>query len=364
MGVAGAEVLAAGLCRNLGDRFDFVFLCLDDVGTLGEQLADEGFSVECLHRRPGVDFALGRRLRAAVNRHRVNLIHAHQYTPFFYAGLSRGLGGRPPVLFTEHGRHYPDMRKRRRVVANRLLLRRGDAITAVGHFVADALVKNEGLSPRRIQTIHNGIDPAGFDPPDTPAYLDSRRRTRAELRLSDDQPTLLQVARFHPVKDHATSLRAFAHVHAAVPRAVLLLAGDGPQRENMQALAGQLGIAPAVRFLGLRRDIRDLMAAADAFVLSSLSEGLSVTLLEAMAAGLPIAATRVGGNAEVVEHGITGLLSPRGDAEPLARHLMHLLRDPVLRRKMGNAGRQRLHSQFTEHQMHAAYARLYTDMAC
>lgn len=362
MHVAGAEVLAAGLCRSLRDRFDFVLLCLDDVGPLGDQLADEGFVVQCLRRKPGIDLPLARRLRAAATRHDVDLLHVHQYTPFFYAALSRAFAADPPILFTEHGRHYPDLRKRRRVLANRLLLRRGDRVTAVGRFVRRALTRNEGINPRRIEVIHNGIDPATFLAPDDCAYRQARQRARQSLQLADDQPTLLQVARFHPVKDHATALHAFAHVHAAIPRAVLLLAGDGPQRHAMREQADELGVAHAVRFLGVRRDINDLMAAADAFVLSSLSEGLSVTLLEAMAAGLPIAATDVGGNGEVVEHGSTGLLSPRGDAAQLARHLMHLLRDPALRRAMGAAARQRLLDHFTQRRMHDAYARLYDEM--
>lgn len=367
MHIAGAEVLVAALCRALRDRFRFLVLCLDEVGPLGEQLAAEGIEVVCLHRCPGLDWAVARRLRQACSRHDIDLLHAHQYTPFFYAACSRtplgGLRGRRvPILFTEHGRHYPDIRKRRRVLANRLLLRRGDHVTAVARFVRQALIDNEGIAAGRIDVIHNGIDPDAFAHTSPAARDAARQRVRAEWRLTADQPVLLHVARFHPVKDHAACVRAFAQLRAAVPDAVLLLAGDGEQRQTIEQLAADLGVASSVRFLGVRRDVPDLMAATDAFVLSSLSEGLCLTLLEAMAAGLPIAAADVGGNGEVVEHSVTGLLSPRGDAEQLARHMMHLLRDPALRRAMGQAGRERLLALFTQQRMHDAYARLYQHM--
>ncbi|MCX5659300.1 MAG: glycosyltransferase [Planctomycetota bacterium] len=358
--VAGAEVLAADLARRLRDRFDFVFLCLDGVGPLGEALAAEGFPVEDLRRRSGIDLALARRLRAAVRDHGVELLHAHQYTPFFYAALSRRLAADPPILFTEHGRHYPDQRKLRHVLFNRLLLRRGDRVTAVGGFVKKALVGNEGIRASRIEIVRNGIDPQRF-------VFDPRPSTRAavrmELGLASDQPVVLQVARFHPVKDHTTAVRAVAEVVEELPGAALLLAGDGPERAHIEALAAQLEIAPNVRFLGVRSDIPRLMAAADVFMLSSLSEGISVTLLEAMGCALPIVATDVGGNAEVIGNDEAGLLSPRERPAPLADNILRLLRDASLRQRLGQAGRQRLLGQFTQDRMHARYAELYHQMA-
>jgi glycosyltransferase involved in cell wall biosynthesis len=359
--VAGAEVLAADLSRQLAPRFRFVFFCLDAIGPLGEALRGEGFEVIALGRRPGLDRAVARRMRGHIQRLGVSLLHAHQYTPFFYASLARRpfpWPARPPLLFTEHGRHYPDRRKAKRVLANRFLLRRSDRATAVGGFVKSALVENEGIPAERIEVVRNGIDPASFGPPDAAA----RRAARAELAIGDEQPVLLQVARFHPVKDHATALRAMAGVVASAPNAVLLLAGDGELRAALEAQAAALGLAGRVRFLGVRRDVPRLMAAADVFLLSSLSEGISVTLLEAMGCGLPIAATDVGGNGEVVEPGITGLLSPRGDAAGLAHNLAALLRDPALRRRLGDAGRARLLERFTRQQMHRRYAEIYGEM--
>jgi L-malate glycosyltransferase len=355
---AGAEVLASALSRRLRDRYRFVFLCLDGVGPLGEQLADEGFAVLDLKRRPGLDLSVARRIRQAVVDHRIDLLHAHQYTPFFYAALSRRLSTSPPILFTEHGRHYPDQRKIKRILANRLLLKSSDRVTAVGRFVKRALIDNEGIAQSRIEVIHNGIDPADFPAADP----DSRARARATLGIDESCPLIMQVARFHPVKDHDTAVRAFALVTEKISNARLCLIGDGEQRQALEAMSAELAIHDHVLFTGVRADVTDLLPAADLFVLSSLSEGISVTLLEAMAVGLPIVATEVGGNPEVVEHDVTGLLSPRSDFRALAENLTALLQDPARRKAFGDAGRARLLERFTQDRMHRGYINLYAKL--
>lgn len=364
--VAGAEVLAADLSRRLRHRFNFVFLCLDAQGAMAPGLRDEGFTVLDLQRKPGIDWSVARRIRDAVAEHNIDLLHAHQYTPFSYSALSRGIARtllgvarQPRILFTEHGRHYPDARKTKRVLANHFLLQRDDRVTAVGEFVRQALVNNEGIPADSIEVIRNGIDPTKFNANPDPAL---REQVRGELGLAPGHVAVLQVARFHPVKDHETALRGFAEAAKTVPEAVLLLAGDGDLRAKMESLAAELNIAARVNFLGVRSDVPRLMAAADVFLLSSLSEGVSVTLLESMGSAVPIVATAVGGNPEVVEQGVTGLLSPRRDVTALGANLTTMLRDAGLRRRMGDAGRQRLLTLYTQDQMHRGYTALYERM--
>lgn len=364
--LAGAEVLAAEIARRLRDRYNFVFACLDETGPLGQILHDEGFTVEALNRKPGIDLTCSARLRTFMHKHKVDLVHAHQYSPFFYAANARGFWGTvrstPPILFTEHGRHYPDFRSPKRVIANKFMLTRNDRVTAVGEFIKEALTKNEGIPARRIEVIYNGIDPKRFD-----AALNSsgdrlREQVRDNLRIKPDQPVILQVARLHPVKDHVTSVAAMAYVVRDLPDALLVMAGDGVERERILGKAEQLGIVDNIRLLGVRDDVPRLMAAADVFCLSSLSEGVSVTLLEAMASSKAICATDVGGNGEVVSHGATGLLSPRGDGKALGKNLVTLLRNQTLRMQMGRAGRDRIVKLFHQRDMHAAYAKQYEGM--
>lgn len=360
---AGAEVLAADLARGLRDRFGFVFLCLDALGPLAAELSSEGFAVESLDRQPGRDRGLSKRLRDRLMHHRVDIVHAHQYTPFFYSAFARGplLRQHPAVniLFTEHGRHVPDTTCFKRRIANKtLLLKKTDRVTAVSKFVKHALIRNEGIPGKRISVIHNGIDPG-------PAPTDQdRAAARKRLDISPNRPVVMQVARFHPVKDHASALRAWSIVHQQMPDALLVFVGDGPDRGTLEDLTRTLGLEDAVRLIGAVDNARQLIPAADLCMLTSLSEGLSVTLLEAMAAAKPIIATEVGGNPEVVANGKTGLLVPSGNIQAIAQAILQLLPNaPYTARTLGQAGRQRLFDAFTADRMHRMYAQYYESLA-
>jgi glycosyltransferase involved in cell wall biosynthesis len=355
--VGGAEVLAARLARRLRDAFRFSFVCLDELGTLGQQLRDEGFRVEVLGRRPGVDWRLAFRLGRLLRRERIDLVHAHQYTPFFYAVTSRLLGGRQPVLFTEHGRHFPDYPRRKRLLANRLLLGRRDRVVGVGEAVARALVRNEGFSPRRVAVLYNGIDLGRFDD----AAHDGER-VRRDMGVGAADLVIIQVARLDHLKDHATAIRTFERVVRECPHARLVLVGEGPEREKIQHLAVQRGVKDQVLLLGLRTDIPRLLHAADVFLLTSVTEGIPLTLIEAMAAGLPVVSTGVGGVGEVIEAQRTGLLAPSGDDAALAQGVLRLAGSPRLRAELGERGRRRALALFSDDRMHDGYARLYREM--
>ena len=333
MQVAGAEVLVAETIRRLGRRIDPVVLCLDAVGQLGESMRREGISVAAFGRRPGFDLGTIRRMAREIEARQLEVIHAHQYTPFFYTALARPLVHRRiHVMFTEHGRHYPDVVSRRRRFANRYILGRfADEIHGVCKFSADSLAANDGFSNRRISVIRNGIDLDRYRP--VPKE-DARRR----LGLPLDRRFITCVARFHPVKDHAMLLRAFARVANRLPDADLLLAGDGPLREALVAQAEALGIGPRVRFLGVRDDVPELLHASDVFTLTSISEAASLTLLEAMACRVPVVVTAVGGNPEIVQHGRHGFLVPRGDEVATAQAIQQILQHPDQAAAMGDAG--------------------------
>jgi sugar transferase (PEP-CTERM/EpsH1 system associated) len=354
MVVAGAESLVHEMVLALEPEFDFSLYLLDRIGPLGEDLAARGVPVTLLERKPGVDLGLARRLGRALRRDGVELVHAHQYTPWFYATLGAAQGfSRPKVLFTEHGRHYPDFRRPKRVAMNKLLLPFTDGIVAVSAFVRDCLRDHEGLPERRMRVLYNGIDPDRFD------VAADRVELRREQGIGPDDPVVGTAARLAPVKDHATLLGAFREVKKRLPAAKLVLAGDGELREALESRAEALGIRDSIRFLGVRRDVPALLRTWDVFCLSSLSEGTSVTLLEAMASGLPAVVTRVGGNPEIVQEGVTGHTAPRGDAEALGDALVRVLRDPEAGERMGRAGRARVRESFTGARMIEEYHTLY-----
>ncbi len=355
MQVAGAEVLVAETIRRLAQRIKPTIFCLDAIGSLGERLRAEGVEVICLNRRPGRDWGVAWRMARALYEREINVIHAHQYTPFFYAAFAKLLlRGRPRLILTEHGRHFPDVVSAKRRAINRLVLDRlADAVNACCAFSAEHLGRLDGFSARRIEVIENGIDLDRY------CTVADRRVLRQRLGLDPARRYVAAVARFHPVKDHATLLRAFAIVATAQSDVDLLLAGDGPLRADLTALVERLGIAKRVRFLGVRSDVPDLLQAVDVFTLTSLSEAASLTLLEAMAASLPVVVTDVGGNPEIVRHGMEGLLAPRGDETAIATALLAVLDDPHAAAAMGAAGRRRVEEHYQLSQTVEAYWRLY-----
>jgi glycosyltransferase involved in cell wall biosynthesis len=355
MQVAGAEVLVAETIRRLAGRIEPTVLCLDGVGPLGERLLSDGVPVVALGRRPGRDWRLVWRLARELRDRRIDVVHAHLYSPFFYAALARAISRRNlRVILTEHGRHFPDVVSPLRRTVNRLVLDHlADAVNACCGFSARSLAQVDGFAARRIEVIPNGIELERYSPAPDRAAL------RRSLGLDANRRYVATVARFHPVKDHATLLRGFRQVATGRPDVDLLLVGDGPLRDVLEEQTRALSLAGRVRFLGVRSDVPSLLKAVDLFALTSLSEAASLSILEAMASCLPVVGTAVGGNPEMVHHGVEGLLVPRGDAVATGSAMLRLLDDPATAAAMGAAGRARVEQCYQLGQTVENYWRLY-----
>ena len=359
MQVAGAEVLVRETIHALGNAITPTVFCLDRVGQIGEELLAEGVDVVCFNRRPGWDFSASQKLAAAARERQIEVLHAHQYTPFFYAALAKPfVRPTPALMLTEHGRHYPDVVSPPRHALNRLLFDRlADEVNACCQFSAKALCRTDGFRGGRIHIVENGIDFARYGPATDQAKL------RDRLGLAPTRDVLIHVARQHPVKDQGTLLRGFAMAADDLTRLDLVLVGDGPQRAELTDLARSLGIAERVMFVGIQPNVADWLRAADAFALTSVSEAASLTLLEAMATGLPVIVTAVGGNPEIVRDGVEGLHFPRGDAAALAHGIRRLFRDRDFARQCGAAARSRVEAHYQLPQTVANYAKLYARLA-
>ena len=356
MHVAGAEVLVVETIRRLGDRISPTVFCLDDVGALGEGLRRDGVEVLELGRRPGRDLKVARRLASAALERGVEILHAHQYTPFFYSALAKLVAGRkaPRLIFTEHGRHVPDVVSNARRLVNRLALRHlADAVNAVCRFSAESLARVDGFDGRRIEVIENGIEPDRYKVPS------DRAAWKRRLGFDPARRLVACVARFHPVKGHETLLRGFAEASAGRGDVDLLLAGDGPLRGELEGLVSGLGLGGRVHFLGVRRDVPELLKASDLFAMTSLCEAASLTILEAMAVGLPVVVTDVGGNPEIVRDEVDGLLVPSGDVGATANALGRLLDQPDEAASMGANGRARVLDHYDLGRTVERYGRLY-----
>lgn len=358
LGVGGAEVLVDQMIRRMQKEFRCIVAVLDEIGEIGTRLQEEGFIVEHLHRQPGIDRGCATRLRQFADREGAEILHAHQCTPFFQAMLSRGLTRRRPVVFTEHGRHFPDTPSRKRALVNRMLLKRCDRLFGCGAAVRQALINNEGLPESRVEVIYNGVDLKALSKP-TPG---AREQIRAEFGYSANDFVVVQVARLHELKDHQTALKAVDEARHKIPGLRLLLAGDGDQRSAIEQTIRERGLEQNVTLAGTRKDIADLLSASDVFLLSSISEGIPLTVIEAMAARRPVVSTAVGGLPELIEHGVSGMLAPSGDASTLAASLVQLHQNADLRNQMAEVAAGRAQEKFSLQGMLNSYRDVYYDV--
>ncbi len=295
--------------------------------------------------QPGTDFGMLLRVARLFRSWRVDVVHTRNVESFFYGLPAARLAGVPAVIHSEHGRTFPE--KRLRVIVQRLLLRHADAAFTVSEQLRADLVRELRLRSDRLDVLYNGVDIARFHPAVRSASCEGTR----PLRIGS-------VGRLVPVKNYPLLLKAFASLPANVPTE-LVLVGEGPERAALEQLASELGIRARVKFAGHRNDVPQVLQGLDIFVLPSINEGMSNTLLEAMAAGLPVVASDVGGNREIVQDERSGLLFRSGDAEGAASRLLRLAKGADLRHGLGQAAAARVREHFSMEAMLRRYEALY-----
>ena len=361
LNVGGAEKLVFELARAADSkRFSVVVACLDEAGEYAPELSASGVKICVLNRKPGVRPELFGRIAALVWSNRIDVVHAHQYTPYFYGLVGARLSGRAHCLLTEHGRFFPDVRKPKRVAVNQILWRLTGATVAVSEFTRQALVDNEGFPADRVEVLYNGIHAHG-------GVTDGERaRLRTWFGVPDDEPDAPVIgtcARLSHEKNLPMMVEAFAALRQHLPSARLIIAGDGPARPKIEQRRDALGLGDAVRLVGFVDNVPQVVGSFDVFAMSSLTEGTSVTLLEAMYAGRPVVATDVGGNPEIVVDGETGLLVRSKDPSAFADALRRVLTDRDEANRLGRNGRARTERHFTFEGMVRAYEEIYVELA-
>jgi len=295
--VGGTEMMVCHLARYLrGVGVEVEVGCLDVVGELGEDLRREGFVVIEFGRRPGFDVRLPLRIARQVKQAAYDVVHAHHYTCFCYGALSKLRRG-VPLVFTEHGRFYPDLPSWKRRVFTALFSRQAEHVTAVSAGVRQSLLKVERFRRRDIEVLYNGIDVERF----TRASQRPREELRERCGLPIDAEIIGTVGRLDTIKNHSLLLHALSMLRKQSCPSLLAIVGGGPERARLEDLARHLGLEDHVLFLGQRQNTEEIFASLDVFCLSSLSEGTPMTLLEAMAARVPIVSTGVGGIPEILD---------------------------------------------------------------
>ncbi len=358
MVTGGAESLVVEHARCAGAGVE-VFVCaLNREGPALEAAAAAGATVLALERRAG--FAPGRplaRIRALARLMReaqIDVVNGHNPTGGLYATLAGRLAGIPAIVRTEHSLHYAGRHSGVYPWLERILTLMTRRVVCVCRAVLESHVRRLPWAARRFVTVANGISSA--------PHTRTRHEMRAALGLEERDEVVLTVGSLTVQKAQHVLIEAFGRVSATRGAARLLIAGDGPLRAALEAAAGESGAGSAVRFLGPRDDVAGLLEAADVFVLSSVREGLPVTLLEAMRAARAAVVTRIGGMPEVVEEGVTGRIVPAGDAAALAEALSGLLADPAARAAMGRAAAARWRAAFTAERMVAETEAVYREL--
>jgi sugar transferase (PEP-CTERM/EpsH1 system associated) len=304
-----------------------------------------------LNRKPGNDPKVVMELYRLLKRERPHVLHTHRWATLCEGLIAARLAGVP---FVVHGEHGTLETRRHNAFVQRTVWKRVDQVLSVSSRLAERMAREISYPLDRIKVIRNGVDTNRFRPRNA-------GEARQELGLSPDALVIGAVGRLVPVKDYPTFLRALALLRDRGVAFQSIIAGTGGLRDELSALAISLGLSN-VRFLGNRDDVERVLAAFDVFVLSSSSEGLSNTIQEAMAAGLPVVATRVGGADELVDEPHTGLLVPPGNPGALADAIGSLVDDPVRRGSMGAAARRRAESVFALDVMIREYERLYLSL--
>lgn len=345
----GLERFVIDLIAANNNKFDQSVVCLEHPGELAVQCKVE---VASLNMPIGLHLSVAWDLARIVREKKIDIIHTHNEKAQLYGGLA-GLLSKVPVVHTKHGKNNLDWRS---VTRNNIAARLCRKIVAVSRDAALECVRDEKIPADKVLTILNGVD--------TERYFPGTNKQELKKNLGFGKETLVIgiVARLAQVKDHATLLKACKILFESNHSLKLLVVGDGQLRGNLEQLAQSLGIIKQVDFTGMREDIPNLMRAMDVFVLSSVSEGISLTLLEAMACCLPVVATEVGGNPEVVVDGVTGFLVPSQQPEVLASKLSTLIIDPELRKKMGAAGQQRVLDCFSLSTTAEKYRDMYSNL--
>lgn len=340
LAVGGLEKLLVEFARHADPRrVQLHFVSLGTRGELADEIERCGWPVAALHEPTGLRPGLIPRLAALFRRWRLDVVHTHDPRALVYGGLAARLARTGQLIHTWHGLGIQGSPREKLLF--RWVGQWTDHIVTVSADASRLLVQH-GIAAHKLRVLRNGIDTSTF------AYTGPAANGPA-----------VTVARLSPEKDIATLLRAAAIIKETAPDFRLEIAGTGACLGELQALREQLQLQAQVQLLGQRPDVPALLQRARLFVLPSLTEGISLALLEAQARGLPVVATAVGGNPEIIQEGVNGLLVPPASPPDLAAAILRLYRDDGLARQLGQAGRQRVEELFDVRRMVRDYEALY-----
>jgi len=353
MRIGGTEMVIKNIIEGSDSSlFEMSIFCIESpLGPFADDLLNQGIKIDTHARQPGFDLSLIKAIRQHIKGNHIDVVHCHQYTPWIY-GVIAAIGTQTKVIFTEHGRFYPDSSSWKRKLINPLLNRFTAATTAISAATKDALVNYENFPAKSIEVVYNGIAPLAYDEQEV-------TRLRKHYLIADNERCLGTIARLDPIKNHAMMLKAFKQVIDAGIVAKLIIVGDGEERQNIETLIKELDLSTQVILTGYEAKPQALLAMMDIYLLSSLSEGTSMTLLEAMSLSKPCVVTDAGGNPEIIQHKLNGLVTANDNASEFAQAIIELAKSDELNVAMGKASFSRFLQIFSATTMCQKYQQLY-----
>lgn len=341
------------------ERFRHVILCLTESGAFAEHLKAPDCLVVNLQKKEGNDVRLPKRLAAAARQHELDILHARGWPTLVETAVAALLANVTTTVYGFHGKTIDDLQGIGfvRRLAQQLFIRCYSRVITLNQLMANDFGRECGLPPDQIRIIANGVDIHHFSP------RTDRSDLRARFGLSPDRLILGNVARLDPVKNHDVIIRALYRLRQHPSRPFVLLVGEGGHRPVLEEQIKALGVTEDVRLLGYSDQIPALLNCMDLYIQSSLYEGFSNTVLEAMACGVPVIATRVGGTPDLFTDGEQGFLFPSGDESALVTLITQLADSPVLRRSMADRARRHVVDRFSVNTMARNYDALYQELA-
>ncbi len=346
------RILRETLClREKGVR---VLIVCQPGSQLEKRAKEHGIDVRTHQINSSLDISAIAFIRRLIKKESVDIVNTHSGKDSWVSSISaRLLWERPAIVRTRH----LALPVKNRVTYSLL----PDKIVTVSEYVRQYLIKEKGISPEKIIAIHTGVD---VKQEGRESRVESRKINgiREELGISKETPLIGTVAILRKKKGHYILIEAARIILKDIPDIIFIFIGDGPQRKNLLRLIDKYGLNNRVRLLGLRNDVHALLREMDVFVLPSFEEALGTSVLEAMAASIPVVATNVGGIPEAVIDGVTGILVSPGDADALADAIKRLIQDKSMARRMGEQGRQRVEEHFSVEKMVEGMYDLYTSL--
>jgi len=353
LGTGGLEKGVVNITNQLNSNgFEISICCLKESGTFEKRL-NPGTKVFVMNKPPGIDYTLPLRLAKLFRREKIMIVHTHDFGAYFYGAIGAKLALNSKIIHGEHGDLVLSSGPRPKdIIIRRYLSHITDVIHTVSVDLKNNLVRMTEINPEKIVPILNGVELEKFK-------VSRNQNLRKSLGIEPNDFVIGRVSRLVPEKNFELLIHVISEINKVGIYPKVLFVGDGTSRSDLESLTKHYGLENQIIFLGDRSDVSDLLNVMDVFVLTSFSEGLSNSIMEAMASGLPVIATDVGGNSELVVHNETGFLFPSQDANSLIQRIIELAEDANKRHQMGMAGRKRMEDYFTLDRMIQNYENLY-----